>query len=251
MPVTNPPRNYLQAGGPPVIATQWLFDPTGVTDNGGGQGVTGYWRPVSSQDYGIDSINISGVNVNLGDLELAIGSGNAALFYLTGTLGVAFPTGYSAQTGQKLVGPAVVTSGYAPQYASGANGAFAFDTQNGGGLVQNTDLDKTVDSVSAFQPTFTSTSNYTFSGNASTYAMLTGQALAANPNRLQLFCQNLGSGLLFLKLGAGTCGTGSFSMILKAASATLAADGGIFTDNGAYQGAVTISGQTIAQIWEA
>ncbi len=251
MPVTNPPRNYLQAGGPPVIATQWLFDKTGVTDNGGGQGVTGYWRPVTSDDFGIDSITFSGINVNLGDVESAIASGNASMAFMTGAYAVAFPTGYNAQTGQKVIGPAVVVSGFNPQYPSGQNAAFAFDNINGGGLVEITDLDRATDSVLAYSPPYTSTSNYVFSGNASTYAMVTGNVFpAVDPNRVQNFIQNIGSGTLFVKLGAAPCGTGSFSMLLKGASSTFGTDGGIWSD-GAWQGVVSVSGQTIFQAWTA
>jgi hypothetical protein len=89
----------------------------------------------------------------------------------------------------------------------------------------------------------TSVSNSTPSG-ASPYTSATtffGQALAANPNRIMMFVQNIHTGTpLYVNLGAGAAGTGTFSFILN--PSTIQGWGGASFADDHYRGAVQVSG---------
>lgn len=68
-----------------------------------------------------------------------------------------------------------------------------------------------------------------------------GQALAANPNRLEMFVQNIHTGTpLYVNLGATAAGTGAFSMILNPSTAIGWAGSSFGSDK--YKGAVQVSG---------
>jgi hypothetical protein len=96
----------------------------------------------------------------------------------------------------------------------------------------------------------TSVSNSTPSG-ASPFTGTTfffGQALAANPNRVMMFVQNIHTGIpLYVNLGAAAASTGAFSFILNP-SASLNYGGSSFADDH-YRGAVQVSGGAW-QAWE-
>ena len=257
-------RDYTQ----PVDMHQQVFL-RGWADNGtntGIPGTTGLWRALALDQSGrmqvaIDNVTFSG-QINVDDVQVTGGyiavTGGTINVALTGTTFGnvnSTPSGYQTQTGLFQVGAlAVVTSGYNPQYASGAKAAQAIDNQNGGVLAVMSDLDKSCDNLVSYVPSATTTSNYLQSGNPNTYAMVTGNVLLSNPNRVQSYIQNLGSGVLFVKLGSAPCSTGSFSFLLKGSSAVGAgygADGGLWSDNGFWQGDVSVSGQTFFAAWEA
>lgn len=189
--------------------------------------ITGAWIPLA--------VNESGVLLQAGTV-------------------IANISGYAPQSGLfETAGLAVVLTGFNPQYRSGQQAPFAIDNINGGELVVSSDLDQSVDSVTAYVPNATTTSNYVPSGGA-TATLLTGNALLSNPSRIQSYIQVVGSGgPLFVKLGSAPASTGSFSFILKPATTDFGADGGIWSDPGFYKGDVSVSGGPGTRIicWEA
>lgn len=78
-----------------------------------------------------------------------------------------------------------------------------------------------------------------------------GSIISGNSNRLAFSVQNLTTGVLFLKLGAGASAT-SFSQLLKADSAVLAGNGGVYIDDfGIWTGVVSVSGDSPSYVyWE-
>lgn len=228
MSSTTPRARYYSA--PPHIhnvAIQYGWSES-ATQTGSANTVTGNYVPLA--------VNESGVLLQAGTVVTNI-------------------SGYAPQSGLfETAGLAVVTSGFNPQYRSGQQAPFAIDNINGGELVVGSDLDRSVDSLVSYVPSATTTSNYTQSGNPVTYAMVTGNVLLSNPSRIQSYIQNLGSGILFVKLGSAPCSTGSFSFLLKGSSAVgagYAADGGVWSDNGFWLGDVSVSGATFFTAWEA
>jgi len=100
-----------------------------------------------------------------------------------------------------------------------------------------------------FQPTAVSVNNYVASGGAG-QAMITGQVLAANPARTELFIQNVGSGsVLYVKFGVPPVSQQSFNVILSAASTDFGAGGSL--SNSTWKGPVSVSGQTRATWYES
>ena len=79
----------------------------------------------------------------------------------------------------------------------------------------------------------TTISNFASSG-------VNGIALGANSDREELYIQNLSTGALFVKYGAGAYSS-SFNFILTANTATNAGDGGSLSDLN-YTGIVSVSG---------
>lgn len=68
-----------------------------------------------------------------------------------------------------------------------------------------------------------------------------GQALAANANRLEMFVQNIHTGIsLYVNLGSAAAGTGALSMILN--PSTVQGWGGSSFGSKSYKGAVQVSG---------
>jgi len=85
--------------------------------------------------------------------------------------------------------------------------------------------------------------NYGPSGASpfSSAAFFWGQALAANPARLECFLQNVHTGTpLYVNLGASAASTGSFSMILN--PSTMLNWGGSSFGSSRYKGAIQVSG---------
>ena len=232
----------------------------------GNNGVTGNWVPLSlNPDGSLNvavsgiSVGISGLEVNTDTLEGMVASGVRYDAYLSGTFASAtksdLPSGYSPYTGMVNVNRAVVTSGYNPQFASGAGAVTAVDNVNGGTLAVVSDLDASIDSVTAYVPSATTTSNYVPSGaGAAGAAIVTGNILLANPNRIQSYIQVIGSGgPLYVKFGDAPASTGSFSVLLKAATSDFGTDGGVWSDNGFWKGSVSVSGNIGTRFicWEA
>lgn len=221
------------------------FSATSVI-TGNNQPTTGAWIPLIADASGRFKVVIDGFTFT-GNLE--VDNSQVVLALATGLV-AAFPSGYGQIGVMREGGFAAVTSGYSPNYASGANAAMAFDTLNGGALIQITDLDRSNDSVTSYLPTATTASNSTPSGS-NAFAQITGVILQANPNRIQCYIQNITSGgALYVNLGGGTASTGNYHVLLKAASTAEGADGGIFQDQGLFQGAISVSGQTRFIVWE-
>ena len=108
--------------------------------------------------------------------------------------------------------------------------------------VYQANLDKDLDSVSTSPVQSSTISNSTASGS-------NGTILTANENRLELFVQNLDTGVLYVKYGTDAHSS-SFNFVLAANTASNAGDGGSLSDQ-AYTGVVSVSGATPNYIsWE-
>jgi len=175
--------------------------------------------------------------------------------YLTGYI-----TGSGTSTGlyssgirfdyQSVGGRAVdVASGFFPQYGRNANAVLNIDSQGGGALTLQADLDKDIDSVTAFPPV---------GGYASNYSIQTGVGtiISGNNSRLGWGITNYGTGNIYLKFGAGaTVTTGvsfgvtgsvitgsSFNLILKGGNTEFDNNGGNFLDfTPKYNGPVSVA----------
>ena len=175
--------------------------------------------------------------------------------YLTGYI-----TGSGTSTGlysnairfdyQSVGGRAVdVASGFFPQYNRNAHAVLNIDSQGGGALTLQADLDKDIDSVTAFSPV---------GGYASNYSIQTGVGtiISGNNSRLAWGITNYGTGNIYLKFGAGaTVTTGvsfgvtgavitgsSFNLILKGGNTEFDNNGGNFLDfTPKYNGPVSVA----------
>lgn len=108
--------------------------------------------------------------------------------------------------------------------------------------VYQANLDKSLDNVSTSPIQSSTISNSTASGS-------NGTILTANENRLELFVQNLDTGVLYVKYGTDASSS-SFNFVLAANTASNAGDGGSLSDQ-AYTGVVSVSGATPNYIsWE-
>jgi len=186
-------------------------------------------------------------DVALEDFDFASG-------YLTGYI-----TGSGTSTGlysspvrfdyQAIGGRAIdVASGFFPQYNRNANAILNIDSQGGGALTLQADLDKDIDSVTAFPPV---------GGYASNYSIQTGVGtiISGNNSRLAWGITNYGTGNIYLKFGAGatvTTGTSfgvtniitgsSFNIILKGGNTEFDNNGGSFFDfTPKYNGPVSVA----------
>jgi len=175
--------------------------------------------------------------------------------YLTGYI-----TGSGTSTGlyssairfdyQSVGGRAVdVASGFFPQYSRNANAVLNIDSQGGGALTLQADLDKDIDSVTAFPPV---------GGYASNYSIQTGVGtiISGNNSRLAWGITNYGTGNIYLKFGAGASVTtgvsfgvggqiitgSSFNLILKGGNTEFDNNGGSFIDfTPKYNGPVSVA----------
>jgi hypothetical protein len=142
-----------------------------------------------------------------------------------------------------------VASGFFPQYGRNANAVLNIDSQGGGALTLQADLDKDIDSVTAFPPV---------GGYASNYSIQTGVGtiISGNNSRLAWGITNYGTGNIYLKFGAGaTVTTGvsfnitgavitgsSFNLILKGGVTEFDNNGGSFLDfTPKYNGPVSVA----------
>ena len=142
-----------------------------------------------------------------------------------------------------------VASGFFPQYGRNANAVLNIDSQGGGALTLQADLDKDIDSVTAFPAV---------GGYASNYSIQTGVGaiLSGNNSRLAWGITNYGTGNIYLKFGAGaTVTTGvsfgvtgaiitgsSFNLILKGGVTEFDNNGGNFLDfTPKYNGPVSVA----------
>jgi len=194
----------------------------------------------------IDSLNLSGINVNtdqlesintsgtlflrsisgdLRDTELAVISGTNFLGAISGRLinglvgvtGVAIDraSGYSPTNFMAIGGRAVdIASGFNPTYASGANSILNIDRTNGAVLTEGTDLNYQYDSVTTYAPQGVIVSNSSISGSFSGAALQTGIALFANSARKFWYVQNTSSVRpLYVRLSSLPASSGDFNFI--------------------------------------
>jgi hypothetical protein len=141
-----------------------------------------------------------------------------------------------------------VASGFFPQYGRNANAVLNIDSQGGGAITLQADLDKDIDSVTAFPPV---------GGYASNYSIQTGVGpiLSGNNSRLAWGITNYGTGNIYLKFGAGASVTtglsfgvtnvitgSSFNIILKGGATEFDNNGGSFLDfTPKYNGPVSVA----------
>lgn len=168
------------------------------------------------------------------------GSGTSTGLYSSGV-----PIEFGAVGGRAVD----IASGFFPQYGRNANAALNIDSQGGGALTLQADLDKDIDSVTAFPPV---------GGYASNYSIQTGVGtiISGNNSRLAWGITNYGTGNIYLKFGAGaTVTTGvsfnitgavitgsSFNLILKGGTTEFDNNGGNFLDfTPKYNGPVSVA----------
>ena len=168
------------------------------------------------------------------------GSGTSTGLYSSGV-----PIEFGAVGGRAVD----IASGFFPQYGRNANAVLNIDSQGGGALTLQADLDKDIDSVTAFPPV---------GGYASNYSIQTGTGviLSGNNSRLGWGITNYGTGNIYLKFGAGaTVTTGvsfgvtgaiitgsSFNLILKGGNTEFDNNGGNFLDfTPKYNGPVSVA----------
>lgn len=236
-----------------------------AVQTGANPALTGNWTPISVNPDGSLNVQVSGLafsgslEVNTDVLESINASGVRFQASVSGQLATAtrsdLPSGYTPYTGMVNVNRAVVTSGYNPQFASGAPAVTAIDNINGGTLAVMSDLDQSTDSVTSYVPSATTTSNYVPSGAGAVGAtIVTGNIFQANPNRVQSYIQVIGSGgALYVKFGDAPASTGSFSVLLKPSTTDFGTDGGVWSDNGFWKGSISVSGGLGTRFicWEA
>lgn len=150
---------------------------------------------------------------------------------------------------QAVGGRAVdIASGFFPQYGRNADAILNIDSQGGGALTLQADLDKDIDSVTAFPAV---------GGYASNYSIQTGVGtiISGNNSRLAWGITNYGTGNIYVKFGVGaTVATGasfgitnvitgsSFNIILKGGNTEFDNNGGSFFDfTPKYNGPVSIA----------
>jgi hypothetical protein len=168
------------------------------------------------------------------------GSGTSTGLYSSGV-----PIEFGAVGGRAVD----IASGFFPQYGRNANAVLNIDSQGGGALTLQADLDKDIDSVTAFPPV---------GGYASNYSIQTGVGtiISGNNSRLAWGVTNYGTGNIYLKFGAGaTVTTGvsfgvtgavitgsSFNLILKGGATEFDNNGGNFLDfTPKYNGPVSVA----------
>lgn len=197
---------------------------------------TGY----NTGDYAIFSINRN-------DGSLLTTVMNTAPVPVSGVVNVSLTS--VAVTGGALSGTALANLDLSRTYLP-VSGVNTFSTLNLGGFVGLTGV--TTTQITGWNTGFTvtvqpasspTTSASSPSGTAPFTALvgITGIALNANPNRIMCFVQNIHTGLpLYVQLGAGTAGTGNFSMILNP-SANLGWGGDSWSDDH-FRGRISCSG---------
>jgi hypothetical protein len=267
---SSPPDTYHS------MAATYAWNPYAVI-TGATNPQTGAWSSVEmSQDgalrvsltsgISVDSINISGINVNTDQLETINTSGSQYLASISGDIrflrtgsynnpiGVTgtridVASGYATGTYLMVGGRAVeIASGFNPQYGSGSNAMLNIARDNGALLTQNTDLSYIYDSVVSYTPQSSVVSNSTISGSFAATALQTGIALPANTGRKNWFVQNTSNtNPLYVRFSASAASTGNFNLILNPSSSA-GQGGGSFTDS-SYMGAVSVSGTSLI-IWE-
>lgn len=114
----------------------------------------------------------------------------------------------------------IISSGFAPKQA-----IFIYDPINSGFRGA---------SIHDFVGKATTVSNTTPSGNA------WGTCILTNKNRKNWFIQNLSTGIVYVKHGAGASSV-SYNYLLKSNSSLEAGDGGTITDS-SFLGDISISG---------
>jgi len=138
-----------------------------------------------------------------------------------------------------------IASGFFPQYGRNANAVLNIDSQGGGALTLQADLDKDIDSVTAFPAV---------GGYASNYSIQTavGTIISGNNSRLAWGITNYGTGNIYagatvttgVSFGVtGAVITGSsFNLILKGGNAEFDNNGGNFLDfTPKYNGPVSVA----------
>lgn len=225
MPTSSRDRAYSAPPALTSLGMAYAWSATYVNSGGGGNPVTGGWIP---QLLGADgSLLISATNLSFSGTAIvvqdsvvsAISSGNATLTTISNTattLNTIETSGvkYNAATSGYLAAISSSVSSGIPIYTLGAS----------------------------------TVSNSTISGAANT--MVTGQILAANPNRIMWYVQNISpSSPLYVKYGAGAVGPANFNLLLHPFTSGYA--GNSWTDNDArWRGAISASGQGQFIAWE-
>lgn len=222
-------RNYFSSYGQGSVAFNQLYDSTLVLTNvyDGSVIGTGGWRPITPADF--SEVIISGATVSVGSVALT-GSPNVTLndgtvkVAITGTQGIMVNGGYIGLTGQPIVVNAAVTG--APVFT----------------ITGNPTIYTTPAPIAPMAAVTVSGTN--------TFSSVTGIALQANASRRKAYIQNISSGsVLWVGYGFGPS-TGAANILLKAASADNAGDGGSLIED-SFTGALYVSGVTRFIAWQA
>lgn len=240
----------------------------------------GALRVALTSGINIDSLNLSGINVNtdqlegmtasgvrflssisgdLRDTELAVISGTSYLAAISGKLlngligitGAKIDTasGYTPTNFMAIGGRAVdVASGFNPSYGSGANSILNIDRANGAVLTESTDLNYQYDTVTTYSAQGNLISNSSISGDFAASVLQTGLALYSNSARKFWYIQNTSSTApLYVRLSSSPASASLFNFILNQSSAS--GQGGQSFSDDRYIGDVSVSGRSFI-VWE-
>lgn len=207
-------RNYFSSYGQGSVAFNQLYDSTLVLTNvyDGSVIGTGGWRPITPADF--SEVIISGATVSVGSVAI---TGSPNFTANDGTVKVNI-------TGQPIVVNAAVTG--APVFT----------------ITGNPTIYTTPAPIAPMAAVTVSGTN--------TFSSVTGIALQANASRRKAYIQNISSGsVLWVGYGFGPS-TGAANILLKAASADNAGDGGSLIED-SFTGALYVSGVTRFIAWQA
>ncbi len=236
------------------MAANYAWNPYGSVTGKNGL-TTGVWSSLETSQDGalrvsltsginIDSLNISGLVVNTDQLEVINTSGTQYLAAISGnTLKVIdSPSGYATGTFHLIGGRAVNTSTFLPGYISGGNVAANFDKDNGGLLVNQGNLTRSVDSVT----TWLSGSNTILESSAGILGgsgFFSGLLFSGNASRQEMFIQCTSTVTpAYVRFGA-IASKQNYTFILNPAGTS--GYGGGSVSNERYRGAVYFSGGAV------
>lgn len=223
-----------------------IFDSTSVSP----QGHTGNWRPASPVDFAAN-IQASGLSVSINSIAI---TGNPDVRVSNPvTLAGGF-AGITGTVSTNIVNPILATSGTSIVTNLVSTTTVVTGLTAVSGLVSinpNSTINAQITGVSNVTGSIFTSYIGSTSVNNSTPSGVAGTILPANSIRKQWFVQNLSTGELYIKLGAGASSI-SFNYVLKGASTPTSYDGASVTDDGArWRGIVSAAGQAINYIcWE-
>jgi len=233
-------RTFGDTFGKGAPAFLHIADTGVVFTNGDGQVTTGAWRAATPADLS-SSVSISG-GITASINAVAI-TGNPQVTISNGVVPISGIVQASLSSGpivDALASGNILTT-TSNILLSGISGALAgnlTDVANVSITGLNTGLVFTIQNkASSIATTYAPSGSAPYTGTTTFF----GQALAANPNRLEMFIQNTHTGIpLLVNLGTSAAGPSSFSMILN--PSTVQSWGGSSFGSSRYKGAVQVSG---------
>lgn len=252
MLITEKNRDYSRPVSPHGITM--LYGYSEDATNTGMGGVTGLWRAIAADPSGrlrvhLENVTFSGeISVDNRDLERLTSGISSGLFSIISTGNLPSLGDYTGVIG---MGVAVDPNLFTPNYNTGESIPFVIDKNNGALLVNPSPLTKEIDSIVAWQSGSEAVSNTSpYGTDPSGTNIITGLALAANPNRIAWFSENMSMiAPLYIKYGTGIVNENNCNIVLNTAN-DYNEGGGSFSDQGTWRGPISVSGRGKIIIWE-